>query len=145
MGDPDKLQAPTDQELIANFHVHRTAFETLRQMVREDRSKTWYFSGSDMSRTLGRKRQFAYRILFDEIQPSLEVTSDDESTRFIFARTGLMAFGPDAFKGIEYLPGSADRAGKLVDNLDKPAALPTGNVYLRPIEPHWYIIVQKID
>ena len=142
--DPLYLKAPKDRELIKVFQDHRAAFEQLRQMATED--SVSYLTESDLDTRLRDMRRQKYKRLLSEIRPSLTVRTDKQSVRFIFASGGgLLAIGPGWLKGLEYLPGSTNREGVVLENLDQPASLATGEVYLRQIEPNWFVIVQKTD
>ena len=142
--DPLYLKAPKDRELIKVFQDHRAAFEQLRQMATED--SVSYLTESDLDARLSDMRRQKYKSLLSEIRPSLTVTTYKQSVRFIFASGGgLLAIGPGWLKGIEYLPGGTDREGVVLENLDQPASLATGDVYLRQIEPNWFVFVQKTD
>jgi hypothetical protein len=143
MADPLYLKAPKDRELFTVFHDHRAAFEKLRQMATEDSLS--YFSKSDLDARLSDQRKREYKNLLSEIRSGLVVTTDSQMAKFIFAGGGLSAIGPGWDKGIVYVPGSTDRAGVIRDNLDRPASLATGEVYLRQIEPKWFIIFEKTD
>jgi len=143
LADPLYLKAPKDRELITVFQDHRAAFEKLPQMAAED--SIWIFSESDLDARLGDKRRQEYKSLLSEIRPGLSVGRGDQTTRFIFAGGGLLAIGPEWVKGIEYIPGSTDRVGVVLQNLDQPASLATGGVYLRQIEPKWFIFFQNTD
>lgn len=138
--DPLYLKAPKDRELIKVFQDHRAAFEQLRQMATED--SVGYLTESDLDTRLSDTRRQKYKSLLSEIRPSLTVTADKGLVRFIFASGGgLLAIGPGWLKGIEY---STDRKATM-ENLDQLASLATGGVYLRQIEPKWFIVFQKTD
>ena len=143
MADPLYLKAPKDRQLITFFQDHRAAFEKLRQMAAED--SAGYLSESHLDARLGVKRRQEYKSLLSEIRPCRSVGADDQTTRFIFSGGGLLAVGPGWAKGIEYIPGSTDRVGPVVENLDQPASLAMGGVYLRQIEPMWFVFFQKTD
>lgn len=143
MADPLYLKAPKVRELITVFQEHRAAFEKLRQMAAED--SMWDFSESRLDARLGDKRRQEYKSLLSEIRRDLSVGRGYETTRFIFAGGGLSAIGPGWVKGIEYVPGSTDRVGPIKENLDQPASLAMGGVYLRQIEPKWFVFFQKTD
>lgn len=135
MADPLYLKAPTDDELITNFQQHRAAFERLRDLVLKNRE----------TRETNRKE---FQSLKSEISSGLTVVSDLKSVRFIFAGGGLSAIGPGWLKGIEYVPGrvaTVGREGDILKNLDQPASLAEGGVYLRLIEPNWFIVFEKYD
>ena len=140
-----EFRAPTDKKIISIFTESHAAFDRLRQMAIEDSLKERYFSKSHLDARLGSARQQEYQLQFDKIQADVEMTASDQSIRFIFASNGKSAIGPEDIKGIEYLRVGVGREGILQDNLDNSASLPTGNVYLRKIEPSWFIFVQKID
>ena len=144
MTDPLYLKAPKDRELIRIFQEHHAAFEKLRHMVVED--SVSYLTESHMDGRLNDARKHEYQSLLLEISSGLIfVGSDLKSVRFIFAGGGLSAIGPGWIKGIEYVPGSVDRAGEIQDNLDQPSSLAEEGVYLRQIEPTWFIVFQKDD
>jgi hypothetical protein len=68
----------------------------------------------------------------------------DGTVRFIYAGGGLSAIGPGWGKGIEFVPDDYRRKGSIAQNLDEARKLPP-NVYLREIEPHWFIFYQRDD
>jgi hypothetical protein len=133
---------PTDQELIATFHTHRQAFERLQEMVTEDARRGWYLEGSD-SRKPDQPRRDEYKNLISQIRPGLRVvmTGPTGAVRFIFAMEGT-AIGPGWVKGIEYVPVDYLREGVLLPDLDKAASRPA-SVYMREIEPKWFIFYQR--
>jgi hypothetical protein len=143
MADPLYFRAPKDRKLIASFQDHRVAFEKLRQMAAED--SEGYLSESHLDIRLGDKRRQAYLSLLSEIRPCRSMGGDDQTTRFIFAGGGLLAIGSGWAKGIEYVAGNTDRIGPVLENLDQPSSLATGNVYLRQIEPKWFVFFQKTE
>jgi hypothetical protein len=144
LADPLYLKAPKDRALITVFQDHRAAFEQLRQMAVED--SIWDLNEAHLDARLDDKRKREYKRLLSEIRPGLGAGRDyDGKTRFIFAVGGLSAIGPEWVKGIEYVPGSTDRVGPVLENLDQPASLAWGGVYLRQIEPKWFVFFQKTD
>lgn len=145
MADPLYLKSPTDQRLITIFQEHRAAFEKLRQMASDDSQKESYFSQSSLGNQLNDARKSEYKTLLSEIHSGLIVTTDNQSVRFIFAHGGLSAIGPEWFKGIEYISGNSRMEGAILPNLNKPASLPVGGVYLMPIERGWFVIFQKTE
>lgn len=143
MADPLYLKAPKDRELMTVFQNHRAAFEQLRQMATEDSLS--YLSESDLDARLSGTRRQKYKSLLSEIRPCRSVGRGYQTTRFIFAEGALLAIGPGWVKGIEYVPGSTDRVGDVLENLDQPSSLAMGAVYLRQIDPKWFIFFQKTD
>ena len=85
-----------------------------------------------------------------QIYPCINVTiwqtatGPDDVVRFEGAWAGLSAIGSEWSKGIAYIPGDYKKEGPILPNLDKPGALPYG-MYLRQIEPHWFIYYDYID
>lgn len=144
LADPLYLRAPKDRELIKVFQDHRAAFEQLQQMAVED--SIWDLNEAHLDARLDDKRKQEYKRLLSEIRLGLGAGRDyDEKTRFIFAAGGLSAIGPEWVKGIEYIPGSTAHVGDVVENLDQPASLAWGGMYLRQIEPKWFVFFQKTD
>lgn len=141
-GGAPRVMGPRDQELIATFHAHRQAFEQLREMAAEDARRNWYLGASDLS-TLDQSRQSEYKNLIFQIHPELQAAMNGTTgvVRFIFAGEGT-AIGPDWIKGIEYVPGDYSREGVLSPDLNNAASLPA-NVYMREIEPTWFIFYQR--
>lgn len=133
---------PEDQDLIAIFHAHRQTFEELQAMAGEDAQRGWYLGASDPS-TLDQSRQNEYKKLISQIRPGLEVAMNGSTgvVRFIFAGQGS-AIGPGWAKGIEYVPGDHTREGILSADLDGARKLPA-NVYIRQIEPKWFVFYQR--
>jgi len=139
--DPLNLRAPSDQNLLAIFQEHRAAFEQVRQMLVEDlRNAPVNKSGV---KQLKAKQSQKYKQLVAEIYPGLEANVDwDESVRFHFEGGMISALGPDWMKGIVYVPGDYHRLGNLLPDLDNARKL-AADVYLRQIEPNWFIIYQR--
>ncbi|MGA8216812.1 MAG: hypothetical protein WB799_24715 [Candidatus Sulfotelmatobacter sp.] len=137
-----RVMEPKDQELTATFHTHRQAFEQLQEMATEDARRGWYLGGSDPSKP-DQPRRDEYKKLISQIRPGLRVamTGPTGVVRFIFAGEGS-AIGPGWVKGIEYVPGGYGWEGVLLPDLDKAASLPA-SVYIREIEPRWFIFYQR--
>jgi hypothetical protein len=143
LADPLYLKAPKDGDLMTVFQNHRAAFEKLRQMAAED--SAGYVSESNLDARLGEKRIKEYKSLLSEIGPCESMGGDNQTTRFSFAGGGLLAIGPGWAKGIEYISGSTDRVGPILENLDQPGSLAMGGVHLHQIEPKWFVFFQKTD
>ena len=133
---------PRDQDLLSIFHAHRQAFEQLQEMAAEDARRNWYLGASDPIK-LDQSRRDGYKKLISAIRPELQVAMDGTSghIRFIFAGEGV-AIGPGWVKGIEYVPGDFSGEGVLLPDLDKAASMPA-RVYIRQIEPKWFIFYQR--
>jgi hypothetical protein len=133
---------PKDEELISTFHAHRQALEHVQEMATEDARRGWYLGASDPSK-LDQPRRDEYKKLVSEIRPGLDVVMNGNNgvVRFIFAQKGS-AIGPSWAKGIEYMPGDYKREGVLLPSLDKAGTL-AADVYLRQIEPKWFIFYQR--
>jgi hypothetical protein len=165
--DPLNLRAPKDQKLIAIFHAHRAAFEKLQQMAIEDARHGRYFepSGLETVELEGRKfvyhheiggvRWQEYKNLLSEFRPSLDWVIDGhfDVVKAVFAGGGLLAIGPGWVKGIEYVPSSFEIdgvtyvqgwQGQILTNLDNARTLPA-NMYLRQIEPKWFVYYERFD
>lgn len=135
---------PKDAELLSVFRQHRASFDQLRQMAIDDKEIEGYFSESELKPALSAERQRSYRALLSDIHPGLAVTVDyDDTVRFIFAVRGV-AIGPSSVKGLEYVVTHLERHGIVQQNLDHASTLPAG-VYLRQIEPNWFILYQRTD
>jgi hypothetical protein len=143
--DIDNLGGPSDAMLFKAFHDNRADFERLRQMMGEDRPSENLLNMALLGKVSDAARRNEYKTALSKIGLNVTVASTNRSIRFIYSIQGGSAIGPSAFKGIEYLEVDPQREGKLENNLDHPGNLATGDVYLRPIESNWYIIVQKID
>lgn len=141
LADPLHLRAPTDRALIAVFQEHRAAFDKLREMAAED--SVPYLSASHLSSKLSDARKQRYKDILSEIHPDLIVTVGPKAVRFIFATGGLSAISPGWLKGIEYVSGDPAREGIPCTDLDNPRSLPQGGVYLRQIEPKWFLVFQS--
>lgn len=137
-----KTVEPSDQTLISAFRGHRQAFEQLQEMAAEDARRNWYLGASDPSK-LDQSRRDGYKKLISEIRPDLQVAMNGTTgvVRFIFAGEGV-AIGPGWVKGIEYVPSDHGWEGILLPDLDKAASLPA-RVYIRQIEPKWFIFYQR--
>jgi hypothetical protein len=135
----------TDEALISLFHEHKAQFALLREMAAADMPNSAYVSSFDDDDKLTSDQRQKYKNLMSQIAAKFVMTMDyDTTSRFIFAHGGVSAVGPGWLKGIEYIPGDGERQGKLVQNLDGAAKLPA-DVYLRPIEPHWFLVYQRTD
>ena len=143
MADPLYLKAPKDSVLITKFHEHHEAFDQLRHMMIED--SLAYLSESQIDGRLNDARKNEYQSMLSKIQSGLIIGSDLKSVRFIFAIGGLSAIGSGWFKGIEYVPEGVNSGGDILDSLDRPSSLVVEGVYLRQIEPNWFVIFQKDD
>jgi hypothetical protein len=133
---------PADTMLIHKFESHRSEFERLRQLVTADMGQRSYFSETTIANIRPEARRNEYRRLL-KLSPKLEVGVDYNGTvRFIFSGSQGLAIGPGWAKGIEFIPKRARLVGTKVDGLDNPQKLPAG-VYLREIEPQWYVFYQR--
>jgi hypothetical protein len=142
--DPFYLRAPSDQELIALYREHRSAFAELKHMAAEDAKSMGYFNAGDLTK-LPVLRQQEYKRLIHEIHPCTGISiwqigiGPDNAVRFEAASGGLLAIGPEWSKGIEYIPDDYKNHGaRLLHSLDNPGTLSEG-IYLREVEPNWYI------
>jgi hypothetical protein len=152
MADPYYLKAPSDQKLITRFLDHRAAFEELREMAADDSKQEGYFNEHLLNKKFPWSRRQEYKHLKAEIYPSFDiiiwatVKGPNNVVRFVFAGGGLSAIGPEWTKGIEYIPGDDDDKdeAQLLPSLDQPGALPYG-MYVREIEPHWFIFYNYMD
>jgi hypothetical protein len=140
------LRVPSDQKLMATFQDHRAAFDELREMATED-SRTGPFD-PDLDRELPVSRQQKYNRLRSEIKFGLGMGAggNDHVVRFTFASGAVHSqIAPEWSKGIEYIPGYYKVYGwELALNLDQLSALPEG-MYVREIEPHWFIFYDYMD
>jgi hypothetical protein len=135
----------SDRELITTFHTHKAEFVLLREMAAADMPNSAYLKASEDNPKLSQDRNRKYKDLMSQINPSLIIGMDyDTTTRFLFAGGGLSAIGPGWLKGIEYIPADPERKGKIEPTLDGADKLPA-DVYLRQIEPHWFVVYQRID
>jgi hypothetical protein len=136
-----EVMAPSDDKVIGIFQVHRREFDRLRQMVTEDIPNTAYFSADNISERLPASRRNEYKNLL-KVSPGLQVgTNYDGTVRFIFASSG-QAIGPSWAKGIEFIPDTGRVIGTERDTLDDSAKLMAG-VYLRKLEPRWFLFFQR--
>jgi hypothetical protein len=141
---PVKSKFPLDQNLITLFTAKHDVFEKLRKMADEDWGKQATFSVSDSSSKLAESRQQEYHDLLLQIGSGVIERRDYNGTiTFNLAGEGV-AIGPTWGKGIMYIPGSSEKEGIVVQNLDDVSKLAPG-VYLRPIEPNWFIFYQQTD
>ena len=102
----------------------------------------WYLGTSSPDK-LDQSRRSKYKGLISQIRPDVKVVTNGYTgvVRFIFAGEGS-AIGPDWFKGIEYVPRDYGQEGIPLPDLDKAASLPA-HVYMRQIEPNWFIFYQR--
>ena len=111
-------------------------------MSAEDAVRGWYLGGSSPSK-LDSSRRSQYENLKSHIRPGIEVafTGPTGIVRFIFASEGS-AIGPGWVKGIEYVPSDSVKEGIRLPDLDKANSLPA-RVYIREIEPRWFVFYQR--
>jgi hypothetical protein len=144
MIDPFYWRWPKDDGLLANFRAHTHAFEDLRAIISSTPNANVFTASSWDS--LGQAQQETYQTAFRQIGSSWTVTNDRGTVRFIAAVGGSwISIGPEWIKGIEYISIPPEGAGLTTANLDDPKALALGDVYLRPIDQHWYLFVQKSE
>jgi hypothetical protein len=132
---------PKDDELLREFRDHRAEFESLRRMVTEDRHQTSFFSESNISSALPDARRSEYRRLLRLYRGLTIGVDNDGGVRFVFASTG-QAIGSGRAKGIQFVPDKSKLIGARMDNLDATEKLQAG-VYLREIEPRWFLFYQR--
>lgn len=126
---------PPDDQLIEVFNLHREAFEALQRMASE--------AMRDDQRPHGVQEQKENERLKAEIDKHIYIGIDKYWTRYIFAQRGN-AISPGWVKGIEYVPGSYERAGTICTNLDHADRMPP-DIYLRPITTNWFLFYQRDD
>jgi hypothetical protein len=136
---------PSDKAMIAIFHAHQVEFERIKDLATEDKGRFSYISATEDAGQLSVERKQEYRESLASIQPGLVMTSSRGDVRIIFASGGESAIGPGWLKGITFIPGDVGTEGQLANSLDNVPELPTGEVYLRPVSPNWFLIVQKTD
>jgi hypothetical protein len=136
--------APTDDNLIRKFQAHRAEFERLRKMAAEDMHQMPSFSEASISLALPESRRSEYKQLLRLSQALIVGTNYDGSTRFILASDEHTAIGPGWSKGIQFIPAEAKLIGIRAANLDEAEKLAAG-VYLREIEPQWFVFYQRDD
>jgi hypothetical protein len=135
---------PSDQALITLFSTRHEAFEKLRKMADEDVGKQADLSASDPTSKLTKSRQEEYDNLLSGIGSGISESRDyDGTVRFVLAGQGT-AISPSWLKGIEYIPGNYEKHGVIVHDLDDVSKL-APNVYLRQLEPHWFLVYQQTD
>ena len=139
-----EVRCPTDLELTSLFRDHHQAFEELKGMALVDGPITSFISKETLSGSkISKQRQEVYQRLLTEINPAITVGVDyDDKVRLCFAIDAVSAIGPGWVKGIEYLPGDVNREGVVLKDLDDPRKMPAG-VYLKPIEPKWFLFFQR--
>jgi hypothetical protein len=136
-----EVMAPSDDKVIRIFKAHRGELERLRQMATEDMHERSFFSEANISNGLPASRRNEYTNLL-KLSPGLQVGANyDGSVRFIFASAG-QAISPGWAKGIEFIPDMGKVIGTQRDTLDDSAKLP-GGVYLRKLEPRWFLFFQR--
>jgi hypothetical protein len=141
--DPLNLSAPSDRELLATFRDHREAFDRLRELAADQRT-AGYLTATDTSKDFDTNQKKEFEAILTGLSSHLIVTVDWPRVRFIFAGGGLSAISPGWLKGIQYIPDDEPLRAPLVANLDNAFKQRAG-VYLRMIEPNWYILYQRTD
>lgn len=132
---------PSDDKVLGVFQAHRAELERLRQLATEDMHDTSYFSATNLPNSLPASRRNEYKNLL-KISPGLQIgTNYDGTVRFIFASSG-QAIGAGWAKGIEFIPDMGKVIGNQRTTLDDSAKLPVG-VYLRKLEPQWFLFFQR--
>ena len=137
---PFPLDVPKDRSLVALFHAHQQAFQTLADMADKDAT----IASTEKSENLGVARRSEYARLVSQIDRKMKLGFGDCRIAFWFARGGiLLSIGPRWAKGIACLTCVPSRVGEIVSNLDKDPG--RGGGYLVPIEGDWYMIYQRLD
>jgi len=136
-GPPSKF--PEDQTLIALFSAHHEAFDKLRQMADEDRTKEMFISASDLTKDLTNSHQQEYNNLLPRLGSGMKVSMRDNGiVRFVQAAGDGLLKRSWWEKGIEYVPGNYEKNAVMVPNLDDVSKL-RGGLYLRKIESNWFL------
>jgi len=78
--DAMRVEAPSDQDVISVFQVHRSEFDRLRQMVTEDMHAQSYFSEATIDRIAPLSRKLEYQKLL-RIKSGLAVGVDYDGER----------------------------------------------------------------
>jgi hypothetical protein len=155
-------RVPKDKELIASFHAHRGTFEQLHAMAVKDMQNGWYIHwlqedwwclgrwwclASSKPSGMPASRWEDYKDLISQIRPKVDGVNIDYNGSMYFGfaggRTGL-APEPRWSKGIGYIPPGVKRWEALLPDLDGAHKLPA-NVYIREIEPNWFILYSPSD
>jgi hypothetical protein len=141
--DPFEWKSPKDQVMIDDFHQHREAFDSLRELAVQN-GKVFLSESTLQTGNLSEGAQKASRQFLRETWPGMTVGVDlNQSIRFIFAGGGLdLPIGPDWAKGILYIPGDTCPWGTLTADLDHSSKVPD-SIYLRQLEPHWFLFYQR--
>jgi hypothetical protein len=144
--NPLNLHRFDDQRLIKEFYNHREVFEKLRKIITENPRLGPYVSVSNLKDSnLDESQQHQTKDLLSIVHPSLILTIDNDNVvRFIFAKGGVSAISGGWLKGLEYIPGDYRKEGLILTNLDKAGQLSPG-VYLRQIEPKWFLVYQRTE
>ena len=135
---------PEDQTLIALFSAHHEAFEKIRKMADEDRKKEMFISASDLTKDLSGSHQQEYNNLLPRLSSGMTVSMrDDGIVRFVQAHDGFV-ISSSWEKGIEYIPGNCEKHAVIIPNLDDVSKL-GGGLYLRKLEPNWFLFYQYCE
>jgi hypothetical protein len=134
---------PTDAELIARFHTHRTEIETLMSMMRADNvlvrvDDNWTRPANPASVGIGARRIATYRRILNDIGFRRGFYYDPKSGNVTFLAWSVgLAFG--ASKSIMFLPG--ENPTPLVEDVDayKPPQGADHLVAYRHLEGSWYL------
>ena len=136
---------PGDDVILRLFRIHHGELQSLCKMVIEDKAtyRMSVFNESTIAKLTSETRRNAYRNLL-QLSPGITVgVNYDDSVRFIFASSG-QAIGPGWAKGLQFIPAGARPIGTKLENLDGLIKSPAG-VYLREIEPQWFVFFQQDD
>jgi hypothetical protein len=120
-------------------------------MAATDSKQEGYFNERLLNKKFPWSRRHEYKHLKAAIYPSFDIIiwatvhGPDNVVRFVFAGGGLLSIGPEWTKGLEYIPGDYEKdEGQLLPDINQPGTLPEG-MYIREIEPHWYIFYNYMD
>lgn len=143
--DPFRWSASTDENMINLFAKHNNEFQTLRQMAVNDRKLLSHLTKSSVTKYLDNTRSKEYQSLMPLLSDDIIITVDhNKIVRFIFSGGGLSAIGGGWIKGIEYRPNTLEEPEKLLLSLNEVNNL-SPDLYLKKIEPSWYIFYQYND
>ena len=143
LSDPLYIRAPKDDHLVATFRKHRSEFETLKQLATS--KQIVFFSESEVVGALSDAEKESVRTLISKIGLGLTGSGSISGLRVVFAAGGISAVGPEWIKGIEYVDDDGEREGQVKNSLDHPASLAWGGAYIRKVEPHWFVFLEKDD
>ena len=135
---------PTDAELVAQFKRHRGMLEQVVAMAREDDrlqrlAPDFIRPDNPADAGVSPERVAAYRRLLAQAEVAHGILKGDTEVWFLVSTRGLSIAG--SVKGFLFCEEPDADARIVTTNLDREPVLPRGELVMRHIEGHWWLML----